>query len=128
MRINGTELDRVNILDLEKKTVKIPNGINKIGYACFKDLTNLEYLLLPIGIEKIEMCAFENCTWLKKINIPDTVFYIGTNAFAGCIRLEEITLSKLIQLEKRIFQACNPKCKVYYREHTYLVEDILEYY
>lgn len=64
-------------------SVKIPEGVTKIGDLAFLycfDLTSVE---MPDGLTSIGSSAFSGCMNLKEIDIPESVTEIGAEAFSG---------------------------------------------
>ncbi len=81
--------------------------IRYIGDEAFKNLTNLETVILPNGIERIGSYAFGGCTALKNVTMPSRTESIGSYAFGGCSSLENITLpGSLYTIESYAFGGC----------------------
>lgn len=48
--------------------------------------------------------------------------------FNNCKSLQEISLSNILDiLTKEMFELCNPKLKIYWKNHIYTYADLLEY-
>ena len=129
MHIEGSILKLIENEDIKNGRLdNIPKEITEISSYCFANCTDLRQLIIPNGICQIGSNAFSGCVNLENIRIPNSVSSIGSFVFMSCKSLSEIQLSDNIKLNNRYFFGCPEKCKVYYRGHTYLVEDILEYY
>lgn len=68
------------------KTIKIPQGISKIGYDAFDGCYELESIVLPNSMTNIKKDAFRHCKKLSKIIIPSSVEHIGYT-FEDCDNL-----------------------------------------
>ena len=79
------------------KNVVIPDSVQNIGEASFKNCTSLENIKLPDNLISIGASAFEGCTNLKNIKISDSVITIEKEAFQNCIILENINLPEGIE-------------------------------
>lgn len=119
-----------------KKTVKIPKGVKKIGSKAFYGKTgikkviipstvkiigkeafsnckNLQSIKLPNGIKKIENKAFSNCSSLEKITIPESMKTIGSKAFANCKNLTNVNIkSSKTKVKGDSFKGCKKIDKV----------------
>mgnify|MGYP002623619281 CR=1 FL=1 len=49
------------------KTLKLPEGLTKIGYMAIAGCKNLQSIDIPASVEEIEQSAFEDCRSLKSI-------------------------------------------------------------
>ena len=74
------------------KTVKLPLGVNYIGFSAFSGCNSLEEITIPSSVTGIQDNAFRNCTSLKTIEIPESVKMIDSEAFYGCTLLEQIII------------------------------------
>lgn len=90
--------------------------------------TDIESIKIPEGIERIGAFAFYKCKKLKNISLPNTLKVIATSAFEKCISLEEITLPESVQiLEDDVFFQCTRLTKIYINhplEPDYVGDDI----
>lgn len=85
----------------------LPNRLEIIGDAAFKDVTKLTSIVIPETVTTIGASAFENCTGISDINIPNSVSNIGINAFKYCAKIKTIALSDQIRsIENGTFQDC----------------------
>lgn len=116
--------------DITTGTIKIPNGVKKIGVRAFSKCSKLigidipksvreigfdafgyckklEKVNLTYGITKISSRAFYECNSLEKITIPDSVVEIGEYAFYGCVSLTEITIpDSVTKIGEAAFSVC----------------------
>ena len=74
----------------------VPTSVKVIGREAFRgessDRDNaLSHVNLPDGLEKIEWAAFRNAEGLSSIVIPDSVKTLETYAFDSCGNLESVT-------------------------------------
>lgn len=91
----------------ELRTVKIEDGLTRIGNHAFRNCQKLENLILPDTVDTIGAYAFERCTGLLEITGLDNVKIIGQGAFLDCRCLKRITIGRMIyQLEPRVFENC----------------------
>lgn len=81
----------------ELKSIRVPDGVKRIGPSAFDRCEKLEEVILPEGLEEICNRAFEYCSSLKRIVIPDSVRYIGEHAFSKCTALEEVHLPEALE-------------------------------
>ena len=128
MKVEKNILIDVEDSDVKNGTVFISSEIEQIAKWSFSSCSRLKYVILPNNIKRIGRNAFTMCQNLQKVSIPNSVCEIGAYAFRCDNHLQEIKLSDNVKLERKYFYDCPEKCKVHYRGHTYLVEDILEYY
>lgn len=64
------------------RTIKIPNGVVKIGNGAFVGCEKLEEIQMPAQIKKIG--RLEGCKKIKSICFPDTVNYLEEGILWGC--------------------------------------------
>lgn len=108
-------VDRQNFVRFIYSTSKqfeLPNSITTIESESFKDVRNVEQVILPASLEKIEENAFKNCSDLRAVVSKEDDFendlIIQSDAFNGCSSLETIYLksTKTIVIEKDAFSDC----------------------
>ncbi len=76
--INGdkvTELDALSFAGTDVTSVKIPNGVIKIGSNAFKGCTSLKKVIIPSSIATVMSTSFSGCEGLEKVYC-----YKGTKA------------------------------------------------
>ena len=74
------------------KSIKIPDGIETIGYGTFSGCTRLESIIIPDGVTSIGDYAFSGCSSLANVSLPDSLSSIGYYAFSGCSSLTDISI------------------------------------
>ena len=72
------------------KQIKLPDGLQSIGYGVFDGCSSLGEIKLPDGLQSIGYRAFGGCSNLKEIELPKGLENIGTGAFLDCSRLNVI--------------------------------------
>ena len=85
--------------------------VTKIGNFSFvaksyqgSNISNIVSVKLPDGITKIGTGAFENCYKLEKVEMPDSITEIGEYAFYSCYSLCDVTIPKGVsRIEKYAF-------------------------
>ncbi len=77
----------------EVTSIKIPQGITKIGNYQFYGFKNVTSIIIPNGVTSIGDSAFSNCRNLTSIEIPNSVTSIGDSTFSFCISLTSIKIS-----------------------------------
>ena len=83
--------------DTKLTSVKLCEGLKKIGLGAFNNCSSLEYVTIPstvssIGPDYNGTGTFQGCNALRGVIIEDskvngTGFFLGYNVFAGCTRL-----------------------------------------
>lgn len=87
-----TEIGAISFLYSDIVSVKIPEGVKRIGAEAFMLCSELETVELPEGLEFIGDEAFEICEKLSSVNLPDSVTEIGGLAFERCGSLKSINI------------------------------------
>lgn len=82
----------------EITSVIVPDGVTKIGYACFEYCANLEKVLLPRSLEELGGSAFRFCTSLTSIAIPGSVTHLVGDTFAGDTALTTVKLEEGLEI------------------------------
>ena len=72
-------------------TLKIPDGVTKIGMNAFQECISLESVEFSASVESINPQAFYKCSNLKSLTIPASVTSIDEYAFEDCDTLESVT-------------------------------------
>ncbi len=87
------------------ESVKLPDGLETIGYLAFSDCSSLKSVNIPEGIKEIDWSTFADCSSLTSILLPSTIEKIGRNAFEGAESLSSIFIPDTIQeIEKDAFK------------------------
>jgi len=117
-RLLSIEEDAFEKNDLIEE-IDIPEGVESIGLASFRDCTNLKRVTLPKSLKRINRCAFERCSSLEEVIIPGSVETIeglsfiktglkrviikrgvesiNENAFAWCESLKELYIPSTVK-------------------------------
>ena len=94
-------------------SVSLPNTVQHIGVAAFRDCKNLEKVTGTSGLKFIGREAFKDCTALQSIELPEGLLHIGSMAFSGCKALKSLTIPESVsQIGKDAFADCG-KMKLY---------------
>ena len=72
------------------KDVELAEGLTTIGESAFRNLDQMEKLVIPGTVTTIGICAFYDCDGLQEIAIPDSVTSIGKAAFAYMALTKEV--------------------------------------
>lgn len=89
------------------ESIKIENGVTKIGNSAFYDCKNLLSITIPNSTIQIGDFAFSGCTSLMSLNIPKGVKRIGDSAFYGCKGLKDVKLPGSINfIDHHSFACC----------------------
>lgn len=79
----------IRCVDKYLSSIKIPNGVSKIGEKAFCDCHLLTSVEIPNSVTEIGEMAFFGCG-IKEIVIPNSVIIIGKYAFANCNNLFQL--------------------------------------
>lgn len=69
-------------------------SVKRIETKAFKDITEIQSIVIDEGIEYIGDCAFECCINLKSISIPASVENMGVGLFGSCYNLTSIKVDE----------------------------------
>ena len=75
-------------------TYVVPEGVENIDYAAFRNCTEIKNIILPESLIHIDMDAFEGCSNLTDVTILSKQLHIEDHAFYNCENLSRITFSK----------------------------------
>ena len=90
------------------ESVIIPETVTSIGTAAFSGCSGLTGIVIPVGVTNISAYAFNRCASLKSATIPEGVTNVGFAAFYGCSGLTNLTLPQsLMNIEQNAFQNCS---------------------
>lgn len=64
-----------------------------LSHGNFSNNTSLESIILPEGIQRIGTACFSKCTSLKSVVLPSTVTLLNKGSFTGATALTEITFN-----------------------------------
>ena len=89
------------------RTVKIKEGVTRIGNNSFNSFDNLRTLTLPTTLQEIGDYAFEQCIYLKNFTFPASLTDIGAGAFRRCKALTKVVIpNKIRAIRKNTFAYC----------------------
>ena len=112
-------------------TVKILDGVIRIGEGAFYSCKNLLSIEIPSSVTSIGHSAFYGCESLTSIEIPNRVTSIGYYVFAGCGSLEKIYIPEsVIEICEGAFSCCDKVTIICYKESiakTYAQEEGIKY-
>lgn len=101
------------------KSIKLPEGLTKIGDDAFQYAYSLEYVGFPSTLESIGSSAFSYTSIISAI-LPDKCTQIGRNAFSDCSFLKNVKLSDaLTEIDDYTFENC-------YELRTFKLPEMLE--
>ena len=89
-------------------TVKIKDGVTRIGYEAFRHCEWLRSVEIPNSVTEIDAYAFADCDSLETVNISNGVTEIGENAFSNCYSLKSVNIpNSVTKMGGGIFYDCN---------------------
>ena len=91
------------------KTIVWSTSLEYIEIGAFR-YTGIETLKVPEGVKKLGQAAFEGCTELRSAYIPDTVEEMGFLVFKGCSKLHSVRLPRnknCTELQFGFFKWCD---------------------
>lgn len=101
------------------KSIKLPEGLTKIGNNAFQNAHSLEYVGFPSTLESIGSWAFQYTSIISAI-LPDKCTQIGRYAFSDCSFLKNVKLSDaLTEIDDYTFYDC-------YELRTFKLPEMLE--
>lgn len=101
-----TVIDNTAFFGSSIKTFKVPETVQSIGYAAFRDCKELKKVEIK-GKTKILDGTFWGCEKLEEVKLNDGLEIIGKNTFAKCKKLREITIPEGVKIiDKKAFQNC----------------------
>lgn len=90
------------------KKITIPESIDFIPRACFRDCISLSEVNFPKGLRSIESDAFRNCPSLEKISLSEKIEKFGDCCFLNCRNLKVVNFkaTNLHLIESCAFKNC----------------------
>ena len=111
--------------------VVLPKTIKSIGKYAFCD-TNIKSINLPEGLESIGEAAFKDCVYLELAELPSTLKHLDDWAFYNCTNITISTLPGAIEtLGKGVFGHNGPGGKITsftFPDHITELPDSMFYY
>ena len=93
-------------------SVKIEDGIKRIGESTFYGCTGLGCIEIPNSVTDIGNFAFSGCSDLANVEIPSSIINIGKGTFENCTSLTGIKLPSVISISDNAFQNCTSLNKI----------------
>lgn len=78
------------------KEVTIPDSVEEIKQACFRDCADLEKVVLPSGLKVLTEALFRGCGKLTEVVVPKGVTEMQEAVFMHCVSIEEIILPDVL--------------------------------
>lgn len=97
---DADELPAGTFASMALTSVKLPDGLKRIGNAAFADCERLAQINLPTSLEVIGDYAFANCTAFTAVTLPASVNEVGRGAFMRCDGLTSFSVAPSGQLRK----------------------------
>lgn len=118
----NSEISRIASGAFENTAIEeivIPDGVDEIGAAAFRDCINLKRAVLPekLGYEYNGFGGgcFSGCTSLEEINIPKNVRGIFDGTFEDCESLESIVIPASVEMMGiAVFNRCKNLKDIYF--------------
>ena len=105
----------------------LPNGIESISYAAFKN-TDVRMISFPSRIQVIGEEAFYMCKNLIGVVIPDGIRQISKGAFAQCTKMETAHIGEgLRYLEDDVFMGCLNLERLFLPSTLLMIKDFGKY-
>lgn len=74
----------------------LPSSLYAIGNSVFEECSSLKNVIFSYGLSEIGDSVFKNCTDLNFIELLNSISEIGESCFEGCINLKNLVLSNSI--------------------------------
>ena len=108
--------------DETDNSLSISEGTVSIASGAFKDVENINEIILPDSLKYISDYAFSNMDELKYVDFNENVEYIGKYAFKGCGALERITIPGNVKvINTGMFADCKNLRYVEFSEGTSII-------
>lgn len=111
--VNCKEGEEESLTDANMRSSVNYNGlelpITVVSIGAFRRCTNLKSIKIPEGIEKIYAGAFADCESLTEIYLPDSLKWLGFGAFSGCKSLSKVSLPETCEINGDPFTGCDLK-------------------
>ncbi len=93
--------------------------VTEIADGAFSGNVNINSVKLNEGILKIGREAFSGCTSLYDVYCPESLTQIDAEAFSGCVILERIYFGRYLErFGENVFSGCSRLVSVYYSGNT----------
>ncbi len=89
-------------------SVKLPEGLEVIGYDAFSNCELLQSIDIPESVQKINGRAFAGCESLQSVKFPQSMTSIGEEAFLNCESLSSASLpNDISSIGASTFERCS---------------------
>ena len=89
------------------KVIRIPDCVEVIEYAAFKECEKLEEIIIPENTFSIKDEAFRGCKNIGSVHLKQQLQYVGESAFRDCISMKALTIENGdIEIGERAFENC----------------------
>ena len=89
-------------------SVKLPEGLEVIGYDAFSNCELLQSIDIPESVQKINRRAFAGCESLQSVKFPQSMTSIGEEAFLNCESLSSASLpNDISSIGASTFKRCS---------------------
>lgn len=103
--------------------INLPNELERIGSMAF-DSTGLTSVDIPDSVNCMDWAAFRNCTNLKSAKIGKGLSYISNEVFLNCSELESIIIPENIEcIYSYAFSGCSSLKTVDFKNDDILIND-----
>ncbi len=89
----------------ELKEIVFSTGLRELDGSVFR-ASGLETVRLPEGLSKIGPNVFAECTGLEEITLPASLTAVGSDCFLGCEGLKRLTVLGKPSLKPGMFAGC----------------------
>ena len=90
---------------IEKVIVK--NTVKRLGAGVFRASTLVD-IVLPDSIEEISTACFRDCLKLERIVLPSKITYLSEALFRGCANLREVIIpNDVVEMKEAVFNGCS---------------------
>ena len=89
------------------EVVTVPNTVKRLGLGAFRG-TRLAEISLPDSIEELCTACFRDCIYLKRVVLPRRITYLAEALFRGCTALKEVLVPDgVTEMKEAVFRGCS---------------------
>ena len=92
---DADELPAGTFASMALTSVKLPDGLKRIGKNAFNNCKALPAISIPEGVTHIDESAFNGCFDAAELSLPSTLTNIGAYAFDRCYAMLKVTCHAL---------------------------------
>ncbi len=105
------------------ETVEFPSTLEEIEGGAFKNCHSLSCVRLPEGLRSIYDSAFAFCRGMSELYLPSTLEHVGFGAFYSCRALEKVSFAKGGRCDVvGAFFHCEKLCEVELPDETEIID------